>query len=47
MYVDIVFDGPPSPELPGFVEVKNQFGRSIDCGEWVRRADGYWLADNL
>src|SRR5579872_475970 len=42
MFVDIVFHGPPSPESGRFVEVENQHGRSVDVGEWVRRADGFW-----
>ena len=41
-YVDIVFDGPPSHESGRFVEVENAQGRSINFGEWVHRADGYW-----
>ena len=39
-YIDIVFDGPPSPEGARFVEVEDSRGRSINFGEWVR--DGYW-----
>jgi hypothetical protein len=41
-YIDVVFDGPPAPEGPRFVEVENEDGRSIDFGEWIRRPDGYW-----
>ena len=41
-YVDIVFDGPPSPEGPRFVEVEDSRGRSMNFGERVRRSDGYW-----
>jgi hypothetical protein len=40
--VDIVFDGPPG--LSGrFVEVEDSSGKSITLGEWVERADGYWV----
>jgi hypothetical protein len=39
--IDIVFDRPPSPELPRFVEVENQNGRSINVGNWVQRPDGF------
>lgn len=41
-YVDIVFDGPPGPEGPRFVEVENSEGKSICLGKWVERPDGYW-----
>lgn len=43
MPIDIVFDGPPSPEMPRFVEVENGRGRSVNCGEWLQRPDGYWV----
>ena len=33
-YIDIVFDGPPSPEGARFVEVEDSRGRSINFGEW-------------
>jgi hypothetical protein len=35
--IDIVFNGPPSPEGPIFVEVEDS-----RFGEWVQRPDGYW-----
>ena len=41
-YIDIVFDGPPSPEGARFVEVEDSRGRSVNFGEWVQRPDGYW-----
>lgn len=47
--IDIVFDGPPSPQENGcpsghFVEVEDTFNRrSISEGEWVQRDDGYWV----
>lgn len=41
-YIDVVFDGPPSHESGRFVEVEDAQGRSINFGEWVERADGYW-----
>lgn len=40
--IDFVFDGPPGPESPGFVEVENEDGKSVSVGEWVEREDGYW-----
>jgi hypothetical protein len=42
-YVDIVFDGPPGPLAPAFVEVEDDQGRSIRFGEWVERDDGEWV----
>ena len=41
-HIDIVFDGPPGPEGPRFVEVEDANGKSIRVGEWVQRVDGYW-----
>ena len=41
--IDIVFDGPPSHESGRFVEVENSTGKSIKFGDWVQRADGYWV----
>lgn len=41
-YVDIVFDGPPSHMSGRFVEVENDSGASINFGEWIQRAGGYW-----
>jgi hypothetical protein len=38
-YVDIVFDGPPGPDAPRFVEVEDDQRRSIRVGEWIQRAD--------
>ncbi len=40
--VDIVFDGPPGPEGPRFIEVENMEGKSIRVGGWVERDDGHW-----
>jgi hypothetical protein len=38
-----VFDGPPGPDAPRFVEVENDRGRGIRYGEWVERDDGVWV----
>lgn len=40
-YVDVVFDGPPAPEGPRFIEVDGSDGRSVSIGEWEERSDGY------
>ena len=42
-YVDIVFDGPPGPEAPRFIEVEGVNGESTQFGEWHQRNDGYWV----
>lgn len=42
-FIDIVFDGPPGPQSGRFVEVENEKGESISVGEWIERADGYWV----
>jgi hypothetical protein len=41
--VDIVFDGPPGPEAPRFVETETTDGKSVHAGEWLRRLDGRWV----
>jgi hypothetical protein len=41
--MDIVFDGPPGPEAPRFIEVEDESGKGISPGEWLQRADGYWV----
>ncbi len=41
--IEIVFDGPPGPTAGRFVEVEDGQGKSIKCGTWVQRADGYWV----
>lgn len=41
-HVDLVFDGPPGPLAPAFVDVEDDQGRSIRYGEWIERPDGMW-----
>lgn len=43
MDIDIVFDGPPGPQGPRFVEVEDAQGNSISVGRWIQRPDGYWV----
>ncbi len=47
MGIWIVFDGPPGPTAPRFVEVENDRGKSMgpkDTGaDWKQRADGLWV----
>lgn len=38
--IHIVFDGPPGPEGPRFIEVETPDGKSIRAGEWAQRSDG-------
>ena len=40
--INIIFDGPPSHESGRFVEVETDDGKSINAGEWIERADGFW-----
>jgi hypothetical protein len=41
--IDFVFDGPPGPEGPRFIEVEDHgTRRSLSFGEWVKRDDGSW-----
>lgn len=42
-FIDIVFDGPPGHESGRFVEVEDEGGKSINAGEWIKRADGFWV----
>lgn len=42
-FIDVVFDGPPGPVAGRFVELENDQRRSIICGDWVYRDDGYWV----
>ncbi len=38
-----IFDGPPGPEAPRFIEVEDAEGNSISVGDWVELEDrGYW-----
>lgn len=41
--IDVVFDGPPGPDAPRFIEVEDEQGRSIRYGEWLERDDGAWV----
>lgn len=37
-FVDVVFDGLPSgPDGPRFIEVEDESGASVRCGNWVTR----------
>lgn len=42
IYIDVVFDGPPSHESGRFVEVEDNSGRSVKIGEWIDRGNGLW-----
>lgn len=42
-FIDIVFDGPPGATSGRFVEVENSRRESINCGEWMKRDDDYWV----
>jgi hypothetical protein len=40
--IHLVFDAPPGRDMPTLLEVEDETGRSIDCGDWRERPDGYW-----
>lgn len=40
--IHFLFDGPPGPEGPRFIESETPDGRSINAGEWHERPDGLW-----
>jgi hypothetical protein len=40
--IRIIFDGPPGPEPPRFVEVEDEEGNSIHVGEWIETTAGFW-----
>lgn len=40
--INIIFDGPPGPNGPRFVEIETDDGHSVNVGDWVERVDGYW-----
>ena len=42
MAINIIFDGPPSHEAGRFVEVENDHGESIKCGQWIDNKNGTW-----
>jgi hypothetical protein len=40
--VHLIFDGPPGPEGPRFIEAENDCGQSIAVGEWRGPQFGVW-----
>ena len=40
--IHIIFDGPPGPSAPGFVEIEDDNGVSLSVGTWRERFDGLW-----
>ena len=44
--VFIVFDGPPGPKAPGFIEVETSAGFSVNAGEW-KPYGNYWTLGPL
>jgi hypothetical protein len=40
--INIIFDGPPGPDGPRFVEVEDDQGNSIRIGDWAEyQPEGY------
>ena len=42
--IRIVFDGPPGEVSGRFIEVENEYGKSISIGSWRKRSsnDDWW-----
>lgn len=40
--IHFLFDGPPGPEGPRFIESETPDGKSVNAGEWHERPDGFW-----
>ena len=40
--INVVFDGPPGPDGPRFVEVETDDGHGLGVGNWIERDDGLW-----
>ena len=40
--VDVVFDGPPGPQGPRFIETEDMRRNGVSIGTWVERDDGHW-----
>lgn len=41
--LDFMFDGPPGPESPRFIETHDAYtGRSVGWGQWIDNGDGTW-----
>ena len=41
--VDFMFDGPPGPESPRFIETHDAYtGRGVGWGQWIDNGDGTW-----
>ena len=38
----VVFDGPTGADMPRFVEVEDETGKSIRAGTWHERENGNW-----
>ena len=41
--LDFMFDGPPGPVSPGFIETHDaSIGRGVGWGKWLDNGDGTW-----
>ena len=45
--INVVFDGPPGPVAPGFVEIETPAGKGLKIGEWKQRKDGRWVIEMM
>ena len=41
-FIDVVFDGPPGPDGPRFIECEDQNGKSVGSDQLVVSEDGLW-----
>lgn len=40
--IAFVFDGPPGPENPRFIDTEDPYGNSVGVGDWQDGGDGTW-----
>jgi hypothetical protein len=40
--INIIFDGPPSPDGCQFIEIETDDGKSVTVGQWSERDNGTW-----
>lgn len=40
--INIMFDSPPGPHAPLFIDVVDDAGKGINVGEWIEKEQGEW-----
>ena len=43
--INLIFDGPPGPDGPRFIECEDEDGNSFDVGQWFEESDGTYSVD--